>query len=394
MQKHDQDFIKRKNRTTVFEIIKNHSPLSRAEIARLTGMSPTTVSRIVAELDHLDFMHEIEQETTSVGRKAILLKVNPKSVLSVGVEIDKTAIRIGAVDLDGSVIGGKSIARHAEESSEATLGSIAAGINALIDDERLDRRRIVGIGVGLPGIIDHAGGKAVLSAQLGWKQADIAGLLKARTGLAVAVDNELKVKSLAEHMYGAAKGSKRSVLIGFGSGVGSSLIIDGDIYRGESNSAGEVGHTVVDPGGLRCDCGKKGCLQTYIAEAALIEQASRVKPVASLDELFQARRDGERWAADIVDRAMAFIAVTIGNVACMYNPDTVILTGKLVERYPEVRAFIAEKCMSEYVWEPLRGTFRIAYSAFEQDGVIIGSGLLAQGRFLDIASQIEQMEQN
>ncbi|GIO68098.1 ROK family transcriptional regulator [Paenibacillus cookii] len=394
MQKHDQDFIKRKNRTTVFEIIKNHSPLSRAEIARLTGMSPTTVSRIVAELDHLDFMHEIEQETTSVGRKAILLKVNPKSVLSVGVEIDKTAIRIGAVDLDGSVIGGKSIARNAEESSEATLGSIAAGINALIDDERLDRRRIVGIGVGLPGIIDHAGGKAVLSAQLGWKQADIAGLLKERTGLAAAVDNELKVKSLAEHMYGAAKGSKRSVLIGFGSGVGSSLIIDGDIYRGESNSAGEVGHTVVDPGGLRCDCGKKGCLQTYIAEAALIEQASRVKPVASLDELFQARRDGERWAADIVDRAMAFIAVTIGNVACMYNPDTVILTGKLVERYPEVRAFIAEKCMSEYVWEPLRGTFRIAYSAFEQDGVIIGSGLLAQGRFLDIASQIEQMEQN
>lgn len=394
MQKHDQDFIKRKNRTTVFEIIKNHSPLSRAEIARLTGMSPTTVSRIVAELDHLDFMHEIEQETTSVGRKAILLKVNPKSVLSVGVEIDKTVIRIGAVDLDGSVIGGKSIARNPEESAEATLGSIAAGINALIDDERLDRRRIVGIGVGLPGIIDHAGGKAVLSAQLGWKQADIAGLLKARTGLAVAVDNELKVKSLAEHMYGAAKGSKRSVLIGFGSGVGSSLIIDGDIYRGESNSAGEVGHTVVDPGGLRCDCGKKGCLQTYIAEAALIEQASRVKPVASLDELFQARRDGERWAADIVDRAMAFIAVTIGNVACMYNPDTVILTGKLVERYPEVRAFIAEKCMSEYVWEPLRGTFRIAYSAFEQDGVIIGSGLLAQGRFLDIASQIEQMEQN
>lgn len=394
MQKHDQDFIKRKNRTTVFEIIKNHSPLSRAEIARLTGMSPTTVSRIVAELDHLDFMHEIEQETTSVGRKAILLKVNPKSVLSVGVEIDKTAIRIGAVDLDGSVIGGKNITRNAEESSEATLGSIAAGINALIDDERLDRRRIVGIGVGLPGIIDHAGGKAVLSAQLGWKQADIAGLLKARTGLAAAVDNELKVKSLAEHMYGAAKGSKRSVLIGFGSGVGSSLIIDGDIYRGESNSAGEVGHTVVDPGGLRCDCGKKGCLQTYIAEAALIEQASRVKPVASLDELFQARRDGERWAADIVDRAMAFIAVTIGNVACMYNPDTVILTGKLVERYPEVRAFIAEKCMSEYVWEPLRGTFRIAYSAFEQDGVIIGSGLLAQGRFLDIASQIEQMEQN
>ncbi|MED5019115.1 ROK family transcriptional regulator [Paenibacillus chibensis] len=393
MQKHDQDFIKRKNRTTVFEIIKNNSPLSRAEIARLTGMSPTTVSRIVSELYHLDYMHEIEQETNSVGRKAVFLQVNPKSVLSVGVEIDKASIRIGVIDLDGRVIGSKILDRQADEASGATLEHIASGINGLIDEEGFDRRRIVGIGVGLPGIIDYASGTAVLSAQLGWKQTEIAGVLKEHTGLEVAVDNELKVKSLAEHMYGSAKGSSRSVLIGFGSGVGSSLIIDGEIYRGESNSAGEIGHTVVDPNGILCECGKVGCLQTYIAEASLIEQSQKIKPITSLDELFQARRDGEFWASSILDRAMTFVAVTISNIACMYNPDTVILTGKLVERFPEVREFIAEKCMQQFVWEPLRGTFQIVYSAFENDGVVIGSGLLAQSRFLDIGSQMEQVEQ-
>ncbi|BFH64529.1 ROK family transcriptional regulator [Paenibacillus azoreducens] len=392
MQKHDQDYIKRKNRATVFEMIKNNPPLSRAEIARLTGMSPTTISRIVSDLFHLDFMHEIEQETSSVGRKAVLLQVNPRSVLSVGVEIDKTMIRIGVIDLDGRVIGSRTIERQKNEAAEATLGNIAAGINELIEAEDFDRRRIVGIGVGLPGIIDYASGTAVLSAQLGWKQTDIAGILKKLTGLEVAVDNELKVKSLAEHMYGAAKGSSRSVLIGFGSGVGSSLIIDGEIYRGESNSAGEIGHTVVDPGGILCECGKVGCLQTYIAEASLLEQSNKIKPIANLDELFQARRDGEFWAASIIDRAMTFIAVTISNIACMYNPDTVILTGKLVERFSEVREFIADKCMDQFVWEPLRGTFQIVYSAFENDGVVIGSGLLAQSRFLDISSQMEQVE--
>jgi predicted NBD/HSP70 family sugar kinase len=393
MQKHDQDYIKRKNRATVFEMIKNNPPLSRAEIARLTGMSPTTISRIVSDLFHLDFMHEIEQETSSVGRKAVLLQVNPRSVLSVGVEIDKTMIRIGVIDLDGKVIGSRTIERQKNEAAEATLGNIAAGINELIEAEDFDRRRIVGIGVGLPGIIDYASGTAVLSAQLGWKQTNIAGILKKLTGLEVAVDNELKVKSLAEHMYGAAKGSSRSVLIGFGSGVGSSLIIDGEIYRGESNSAGEIGHTVVDPGGILCECGKVGCLQTYIAEASLLEQSNKIKPIANLDELFQARRDGEFWAASIIDRAMTFIAVTISNIACMYNPDTVILTGKLVERFSEVREFIADKCMDQFVWEPLRGTFQIVYSAFENDGVVIGSGLLAQSRFLDISSQMEQVEQ-
>ncbi|MCM2996449.1 ROK family transcriptional regulator [Paenibacillus cellulositrophicus] len=392
MQKHDQDYIRRKNRSTVFELIRKHSPLSRAEIARLTGMSPTTVSRIVSELYQQDFMHEIEQTTTGVGRKAVMLHVNPGSVLSVGVEIDRSGIRIGIVDLDGKVVHSTQVTRDSRETPEATLERIASAIEELIQAEDIDRRKVVGVGVGLPGIVDYAGGSVVLSAQLGWKQTDIAGELRRLTGFEVAVDNELKVRALAEHQYGSARGSSRSVLIGFGSGVGSSLIIDGEIYRGETNSAGEIGHTVVDPGGLLCECGKVGCLQTYIAEASLVEQANKIKPIGSLEELFQARKDGEYWAASIVDRAMTFVAVTVSNIACVYNPDTVILTGKLVESFPEVRDFISDKCMDQFVWEPLRGTFQIVYSSLESDGVVIGSGILAQNLFLDIDRQMEQAD--
>lgn len=392
MQKHDQDYIRRKNRSTVFELIRKHSPLSRAEIARLTGMSPTTVSRIVSELYQQDFMHEIEQTTTGVGRKAVMLHVNPGSVLSVGVEIDRSGIRIGIVDLDGKVVHSTQVTRDSRETPEATLERIASAIEELIQAKDIDRRKVVGVGVGLPGIVDYAGGSVVLSAQLGWKQTDIAGELRRLTGFEVAVDNELKVRALAEHQYGSARGSSRSVLIGFGSGVGSSLIIDGEIYRGETNSAGEIGHTVVDPGGLLCECGKVGCLQTYIAEASLVEQANKIKPIGSLEELFQARKDGEYWAASIVDRAMTFVAVTVSNIACVYNPDTVILTGKLVESFPEVRDFISDKCMDQFVWEPLRGTFQIVYSSLESDGVVIGSGILAQNLFLDIDRQMEQAD--
>lgn len=393
MQKHDQDFIRRKNRSTVFELIKNHSPLSRAEIARLTGMSPTTVSRIVSELYNQEFMYETEQVTTSVGRKAFLLQVNPGSVLSIGVEIDRSSIRIGVVDLDGKVICRKQMERDDRDPPEITLEHIAQGIHELLEQGSIDRHKVVGVGVGLPGIIDYANGIAVLSAQLGWKQTDIAKVLQKLTGLEVAVDNELKVKALAEHLYGSARGSSRTVLIGFGSGVGSSLIIDGEIYRGETNSAGEIGHTVVDPNGFLCECGKVGCLQTYIAEASLIEQANKIKPISSLDELFRARREGEFWASTILDRAMTFVAVTVSNVACMYNPDTVILTGILVERFSEVREFIKDKCMGQFVWEPLRGTFQIVYSALESEGVLIGSGLLAQNLFLDIDRQMEKADQ-
>ncbi|WP_211745844.1 ROK family transcriptional regulator [Paenibacillus sp. Marseille-Q4541] len=393
MQKHDQDFIRRKNRSTVFELIKNSAPLSRAELARLTSMSPTTISRIVSELFDKDFIHEIEYVTTGVGRKAVMLQAKPESVLSIGVEIDITNSRIGVVDLDGKVIRSKQIEIDIGESPEVTLLRIAQGIKELMEHDYIDPRKVVGIGVGLPGIIDYENGTALLSAQLGWKQLDVAGMLQKLTGLDVVVDNELKVKALAEHLYGAARGSNNSVLIGFGSGVGSSIIIDGEIYRGETNSAGEIGHIVVDPNGLLCKCGKVGCLQTYIAEASLIEQSNKVKPISTLDELFLAKREGEYWAANIVDRAMTFIAVTISNIACMYNPSTVILSGKLVEKFPEVKEFIAEKCMQHFVWEPLKGTFQIQYSTLEDDGVVIGSSLLAQSQFLNIDKQFEKAVQ-
>lgn len=387
MQKHDQDFIKKKNKAIVFQLIKSNSPISRAAIAKTTRMSPTTVSRIVSELHDQGFVKETESHaSTGLGRKAIMLELDPTSVLTVGVELDKFRIKIGIVDFDGRIVTKREVSREVSETSDETLERIAQELQSMIVLERINPDKIIGMGIGMPGIIDVQQGEVILSAQLGWKGVRAADKLRAITGFEVAIDNELKVQALAEHYYGAAKGSSRAALIGFGSGVGSALIIHGEIYRGDTNSAGEIGHTIVDPNGVMCECGKIGCLQTYIAESSLIMESNKIKPIQTLDELFEERRQGQFWAANIVDRAISFIGITIANVICLYNPDTVILSGNLVEKYEEVRLLLEQNHLQQYVWEPLQNTFQIVYSALGSEGVMIGSSLLAQNKFLSIES--------
>lgn len=384
MKKHDQDFMRLQNKKTVYEMIKVRSPISRALIAKITGMSPTTVSRIVGELSEQGYVTEFELVSNGLGRKAAMLKLVDTSVLSVGIELDKHQYRIGIVDVNGVLLYSRVRERLPEESAEETLNNIARVLQEMIDSEGVNSARIAGIGIGLPGIVDDESGEVVFSVQLGWRKVNIVQQLKALTGYEVAVDNELKLKALAEHVKGAAAGSKRTVLLGFGTGVGSALIIEGEIYRGESNSAGEIGHTTIDPNGALCECGKTGCLQTYIITSALLNEANKIRPMDTIEELFEARKSGEMWAVQLIDRALIYMAITINNVLCMYNPDMVILSGEWLEKFPEIQPDIEQLCNTRFVWEPLRNTYGLQCTVLGEEGVMIGSGLLAQTRFFSL----------
>ncbi|WP_340392371.1 ROK family transcriptional regulator [Paenibacillus sp. FSL E2-0190] len=381
MKKHDQDFMKRQNRLTVFEIIKNQQPISRASIAKQTGMSPTTVSRIVGELTEEGYLLDSEQVSSGLGRKSTLIGMMDASVLSVGVELDRSLMSIGIVDLQGQLICSSQFPRTPDESPDRTLERIHEAIEQLFQQHVIDRRRIVGIGVGLPGIVNNEEGIVVFSVQLGWKNVPLAKRLKELTGFEIAVDNELKVRALAEHLKGAAVGSSRTALLGFGQGVGSAMILEGEIYRGVMNSAGEIGHTTVDPNGMMCECGKAGCLQTYINISSLLSEANRIRPIRTIEELFAAKHAGEQWAIHLIDRALMYMAITINNVVCMYNPDSVILSGELVDKFPDIYEEVEQLYLSRFTWEPLRGSFTIHRSLLNEKGVIIGSGLLSQNRF-------------
>jgi N-acetylglucosamine repressor len=383
MEKQDQLLMKKQNKNLVLEIIKSQSPISRMEIAKVTSMSPTTITRIVNELSEQGFVRETELVTSGVGRRAVLLDVYDNVLYTIGVELDKSIIKIGIVNYIGEIVSWHSVSREPSEKYEDTIKKVTDSMKGLIGFHNIPINKIVGIAVGLPGLIDFQNGIVIVSDQLKWKNVSLAADLRELTGFEVIIDNELKMKIVAENFTGKAKNSQNAVLVGIGSGIGSAIILNGEIYRGESNNAGEIGHTVLDPTGNVCSCGKIGCLATYISEGAIVSDARKVKDIACIEDVFNSYRNGESWAINIMDRTTTYIALAISNIICLYNPEVIILSGNTIQKFPEIKEVIEKKC-ELYIWEPLKEKVKIVYSELRDRGVVLGAAIQAQHRLLDL----------
>jgi predicted NBD/HSP70 family sugar kinase len=376
MMKYDQDAIRQHNKQMILDIIKQKRPISRAEITNITKLSPTSVGRIVNELCEQGLVRETALTSSGVGRKAIMLDIDPHAICAIGVDIGKKAIRFGVVEFGGTLLHQRVVEHVALETApEHTASVITETIHRIVTEQSLDKSKMIGIGIGIPGVIDYERGIVQYSSTLGWRNTPFARLIQEQTHLRTLIDNDLKVKILAEFLYGSAQGAEKTALIELGTGVGCSLIINGEIFRGGSNSAGELGHITLDPNGNLCECGKRGCLQTYIDESAILHEANRIKDITDIRQLFAAARNEENWAKDILSRTSLYIGIAINNIVCLYNPDAIILCGDLVDNYSDIVALIEEQC-AQVVWEPFRETFKIRTSDLKKQSIVTGAASL------------------
>ncbi|MEK3889343.1 ROK family transcriptional regulator [Bacillus sp. FSL K6-3431] len=383
MEKQDQVLMKKQNKNLVLDIVKQKAPISRISIAKATGMSPTSITRIVNELSEQGFVRETTLVTSGVGRRATLLDVDKDVLYTIGVELDKSLIKIGIVNYVGEIVVIQSLKHENIETYEETLHKLSQNIMGLIDNYAIRPQKVIGIAVGLPGFIDYKNGIVKISDQLKWKDVHFAEDLKKLTSIDVIIDNELKMKVVAESTVGKAMNSQNAILLGIGSGIGTAIILNGEIVRGESNNAGEIGHTIVDPTGNVCNCGKIGCLATYISEGAILADSKKVKEIDSIQDVFSSYRKKEAWALNILDRAATYLSVAISNILCLYNPEVIVLSGDTIENLPEMKEMIEQKC-ELYIWEPLKDSARIVYSDLGESGVVLGAAIQAQNKLLNL----------
>ena len=377
----DQNFLKKKNQSLVLDMILEQGPISRAEIAKQASMSPTSASRIVASLEKKNLIQEVGIQDTTIGRKATYFIPNKDSIISVGVQIDREQIRIGFMDFIGAFIALESY-DYSALNPEEVVRFIGEKVEEIKKDKQIVSSKIVGICVGLPGLIENKIRVVKFSAQFNWSGVLLGQLLEEEIGIGVIIDNDLNLKAFGEYTLNPEIEDEDMTMIGFGSGVGSALISKGKIFRGQANFSGEIGHTVVDPFGLYCPCGNSGCIQTYIAEQFLLEEASKAKPINSIEELLDESKKGEKWAINIIDKAVTYAAITINNVICIYNPDIVVLTGSLIENHPEIKKRVLEKCKHQ-IWSPAMNTFTLQASKIGENGVVIGAALKVRRNFIE-----------
>ncbi|MBO1001873.1 ROK family protein [Pseudogracilibacillus auburnensis] len=364
----------------MLELIVNKGPISRAEIAKQMAMSPTSASRIVASLLDEELIKEVHlSQGEEVGRKATYFVPNEHAVFSVGVEIDIGIIRVGLMNLVGDLFVDHSFKTETDEI-EKVVEFIERTVSNLILEANISSDRVIGVCVGLPGLIDNELGIVELSAQFNWKQVSLQQMIADKLPYNIYIDNELKLKALAEYVS-TSLSYENVVMIGFGNGVGSALITNGEIYRGKDNVSGEIGHMTLDPYGVHCTCGNFGCLQTYIAVDFLLDEASRTRPIKNMDELVESYKQGDRLAVNIIEKAATYAAIAINNVVCAYNPDAVFLSGCLIEDYPEIRALVIEKHLNSTSFPEAR-SFELQVTQLKGNGVVQGAALSVQRKFI------------
>jgi glucokinase len=263
-----------------------------------------------------------------------------------GIDIGGTNLVVGSVAEDGSALHAlESEPTHAEAGQSDVLDRLIALAQKTIERTRKEVRgaEIIGIGVGAPGPLDTKSGIVLLTPNLGWINLPLRQIIHQRLGLPAALDNDANCAALGEWWMGAARGSRNAIGITIGTGIGGGIIVDGKLYHGASDCAGEIGHTTIDIEGRRCKCGNYGCLEAYasgpnIALRAVEElKAGAVSRLAgyvggdlsqvTAQTVYQAAHDGDDLALEVVNDTAKFLGTGIANLLNIFNPEVVVVCG-------------------------------------------------------------------
>ncbi|MFS0726105.1 ROK family protein [Paenibacillus sp. 1P07SE] len=373
----DLALIKKMNTAIVLDAIVKKAPLSRANISELTGLNKATVSSLVQDLIDSHLVMEIGMGASSGGRKPVMLIFNRTAGYAVGIDLGVNYIRGVLTDLEGSVIHEADIPLHRHEL-EQVLPELYQLIDSLMAQAPASPYGVVGIGIGVPGIVDESG-IILFAPNLKWKQVGLQRLVSERYALPVFIDNEANAGAQGEQKYGAGRGVAHQIYVSVGIGIGTGIILNKELYKGASGFSGELGHLSIDLAGKPCSCGNLGCWELYASEHALLEMAAPLG-YGSLRELLHAADDGDEAAQSLFRRIGADLGVGLANVVNVFNPELVIIGNRmsLARRWIEdsVRETVAQRTLSYH-----RKELRLQFAELGEQSAVRGAAYYAINRF-------------
>jgi predicted NBD/HSP70 family sugar kinase len=329
--------LRRVNRAAVLRPLFLEGPLNRVVLSQLTGLSSGSVTNVIGDLIEEGLVVEVGTEDSDGGRPRVQLQVNPDFGVVIGVDVGETGIRVEGFDLAMTELAGATVDVHPQEDeAQVVVEQIAGAVHELQRRFERERRPILGVGVAVPGVVEHDREVHVHAPSIGWKAVALGGLLGDRVELPLFIENGAKTLGQAEMWLGAGRGAQHAVVTLWGTGVGAAMFADGRLYRGAASSAGEWGHTCVVIDGTECRCGASGCLEAYIGAEALLREWARADPTVELpDELEQepwldrlvAAATTDAAAAAVLDRAATIFGTAAANLVNLFNPERIIVGG-------------------------------------------------------------------
>lgn len=332
-------WLRHRNRQRVITVLRTQGEISQADIARATGLSRTTVSTVVGELKELGLVSYVDAKGSRPrgGRPAVRLVLkNPEQVV-VGIDFGHSHVAVALADLAHNVLGEVRGDLDVNNRAGEALDTAALMFGGLRDKLNVDLKNVIGAGIGIPGPVDRARGKAGSATILpGWVDLRIASEMSERLGVPVEIENDANLGALAELTWGAGKDCSNFAYVKAATGIGAGIVIDGRLLRGATGTAGEIGHTTLDEAGALCYCGNRGCLETVASGPAILKLVGPVGgETLTLSRLVELAIEGDVRCRRAISDAGREIGVSVAGLCNLINPERVIVGG-LLSRAGEV----------------------------------------------------------
>lgn len=329
----------------IFDLLRELPETTRTDLVARTGFSKATVSETIAQFLANNLVSEVGKREPGRGRRQVLLQLRTHSRLVIGAEFNEQGCRAVLADLRATPL------QFAERSFSSTSpDDFVDALAECVDELRTAARApILGIGIGVPGLVDDAGRTVAMSVPYNWRHVPVSDLVEARTGLPTAIANRAKAAALGEYWQGATEElANRSHLayVTAGAGIVAGFVIDGHPYFGHVGTAGELGHTTVEPDGPLCGCGNRGCLYMMSSESAVVRRVQDAHGVTpdhvrsshppipainglTIDDLHAALEQGHPLVIEAIERAARYLGIAIGNMINIMNPSHVVIGGSI-----------------------------------------------------------------
>jgi len=359
------------NRIAVLALVGRHGPISRAEVARQLGLSPATVTALTRSLMDAGVIQKVDDDQSRGGRPGELLAVAGKAAVAIGVKVASGRLTGVTADLDGTVRDTFS-APFDERSTnpfEALATLLAPHVAALAGV------RVLGIGLGVPGFVDARSGQ-VEAPLLGWRHMPLAQYLSQLLDLPVLVDNDVNTLGAYEHLYGLGRSYTDFLTLTLGLGVGAAVVCGGDLRRGGHGAAGEIGHVPVDPAGPPCFCGKRGCLEQYVRDAALVEQARAAGiAVDGAADLLARAEAGDQTVREIYRAAGARLGTVVAGLSTVLDPQAILVSGEGTAAWPYLAGGFLP-ALREGLFPPLADSLNVFVDPWDDTKWALGAAAL------------------
>jgi N-acetylglucosamine repressor len=388
-----REYLKRHNSELVLKTIYDHVEISRADIARKTHLTRTTVSEVVNGLIEEGLVEELGYGKSSGGTPPMIIRVVKDWRNIIGIDLANDEFRGGLINLRGEIDHWESVPIH-ESDGDATKELIFQLVDQLVAKAK---RPVMGIGVGTPGFIDTQNGVVIEAVNLDWRQFPLQQILQDRYQLPVLIANDSQVAALGEYTFGNPQDDSNLIVVKVGRGIGAGIVVNHQIYYGDNSHAGAIGHLVVKDNGELCRCGHNGCLETVSSSRAIVRQckefakqnpSSPLNQVADIEKLstadvIQIYNDGDENVTRIVHGAAHYLGVVIAHMIGTTNINRFLLSGS-VSRFGEKFIDVIRETVKYRVLPAQMEGLRIEEARLETEAVALGAAAMLMAKELGI----------